>query len=50
MPPSNTNLKQSPSGISGIVPNNSGRKILFSDKSESSVEELMGETPSNYNL
>ncbi len=24
--------------------------VIYSDKSESSVEELMGDTPSNYNL
>lgn len=27
-----------------------GTKIYYSDKSESSVEDLMDETPSNYNI
>ena len=30
--------------------NASNPPIMYSDKSESSVDELMGETPSNYNL
>jgi 16S rRNA U516 pseudouridylate synthase RsuA-like enzyme len=29
---------------------NTGTKVYFSDKSESSVEDLMDETPSNYNI
>jgi len=24
--------------------------VIYSDKSESSVEEMMGDTPSNYNI
>lgn len=26
------------------------KQIIYSDKSESSVEEMMGDTPSNYNI
>lgn len=26
------------------------KTIIYSDKSESSIDELMGDTPSNYNL
>jgi hypothetical protein len=29
---------------------NTGTKIYYSDKSESSIEDLMDETPSNYNI
>lgn len=27
-----------------------GRPVIYSDKSESSIDEMMGDTPSNYNL
>jgi len=26
------------------------RQIIYSDKSESSIDEMMGDTPSNYNV
>lgn len=33
-----------------MIVNKTGTKIYYSDKSESSVEDLMDETPSNYNI
>ena len=33
-----------------MIINKTGTKIYYSDKSESSVEDLMDETPSNYNI
>jgi hypothetical protein len=33
-----------------VRPSDIKRKILFSDKSESSFEEMMEDTPSNYNI
>lgn len=31
-------------------PSTGKRPIIYSDKSESSIDEMMGDTPSNYNL
>jgi hypothetical protein len=33
-----------------VVPVSKAKQIIYSDKSESSVEEMMGDTPSNYNI
>lgn len=33
-----------------VKPDDIKKKILYSDKSESSVEEGMADTPSNYNI
>jgi hypothetical protein len=29
---------------------NKSKPVLYSDKSESSIDEMMGDTPSNYNI
>jgi len=31
-------------------PKDKKKTILYSDKSESSIDEMMGDTPSNYNI
>lgn len=41
---------KSTGGNKKILIKNTGTKIYYSDKSESSVEDLMDETPSNYNI
>jgi len=33
-----------------VIPSKKKKTIIYSDKSESSVEEMMGDTPSNYNI
>lgn len=44
-------MKEGLSGSKSIKSlNRPGTKVYFSDKSESSVEDLMDETPSNYNV
>jgi hypothetical protein len=33
-----------------ISPRVKRKQIIYSDKSDSSIEEMMGDTPSNYNM
>jgi len=44
-------LKPPLSGQPQQQPKSTGKKpIIYSDKSESSIDEMMGDTPSNYNV